>query len=102
MLTARTVRETPEARRSRSTRTASPSQTSRPDEGRATPAIREALLRVEGEYREMPGLSLTLPQAARLWGLDYVTCELLLANLIERRILKRALNGTYVRRDLGT
>jgi len=62
------------------------------------PAIREALARAEGEYREMPGLCLTLPQAARLWALDCRTCELILTNLIERRILKRALNGTYVRR----
>ena len=46
----------------------------------------------------MPGLSLTLPQAARLWGLDRRTCERVLTNLIERRVLKRAWNGTYVRR----
>ena len=61
------------------------------------PAIREALMRAEGEYREMPGLCLTLPQAARLWGLDRGTCELVLTNLIARRILKRAANGLYVR-----
>lgn len=97
MLTARAIMKAPEASRSRSTRSTSPSQTSRPDV-RATSAIREALLRVEGEYREMPGLSLTLPQAARLWGLDHSTCELVLTNLIKRRVLKRALNGTYVRR----
>lgn len=48
----------------------------------------------------VPGLSLTLPQAARLWGIDR-TCELVQANLIERRVLKRALNGTYVRRWLA-
>ena len=65
------------------------------------PAIREAILRVEGVYREMPGLSLTLPQAARLWGLDQRTCERVLATLIERRVLKRASNGTYVRRQSG-
>ena len=63
--------------------------------------IMKALLRVEGEYREMPGLSLTLPQAARLWGLDQRTCERVLATLIERRVLKRASNGTYVRRQSG-
>jgi hypothetical protein len=69
-----------------------------PRNARATPAIREALLRAEAEYREMPGLSLTPRQAARLWGLDHATCELVLANLIERRILKQALNGTFVLR----
>jgi hypothetical protein len=74
------------------------SETARPDDVRTMPAIREAILRVEGEYREMPGLSLTLPQAARLWGLDESTCERVLATLIERRVLKRASNGRYVRR----
>ena len=98
MVTARTIMEAREARRSRSTPATPPSEISRPDDGRTTPAIREALLRVEGEYREMPGLCLTLPQAARLWGFDRSTCELVLTNLIERRVLKRALNGTYIRR----
>jgi hypothetical protein len=39
-----------------------------------TPAIGELLLPIEGEYREMPGLSLTVSQAQRLWGLDNSTC----------------------------
>jgi hypothetical protein len=65
---------------------------------RTMPAFREAILRIEAEYREMPGLNLTLAQAARLWGIDRGACELVLANLIERRVLKRASNGTYVRR----
>lgn len=98
MLTAQTIMDARQASRSRATRAAAPPQTARPNDVRAMPAIRAAALRVEGEYREMPGLSLTLPQAARLWGLDHNTCELLLANLIERRVLKRASNGTYVRR----
>ena len=97
MLTARTIMKAP-ASRSSATRAAAPLQTARPDYMRTMPAIREAILRVEGEYREMPGLSLTLPQAARLWAMDRSTCELVLANLIERRVLKRTLNGTYVRR----
>lgn len=97
MLTARTIMKAPEASQSRATRAAARSQTAaRPHEVRTMPAIREAFLRVEAEYREMPGLSLTLPQAARLWELDQRTCERVLATLIERRVLKRALNGTYV------
>ena len=65
---------------------------------RSDAAIERVLLRVEGEYRDMPGLSLTLRQAARLWRLDYGTCERVLTELIERRVLKRTLNGTYVPR----
>jgi hypothetical protein len=87
-----------EPREVRSQGVTSPYQISRRDEVRATPAIREALLRVEAEYREMPGLRLTLPQAARLWSLDPGTCERVLTKLIDRRILKMARNGTYVRR----
>ena len=30
--------------------------------------------RVLGEYREIPGLALTIEQARRLWGCDAVTC----------------------------
>lgn len=35
--------------------------------------------RVLGEYREMPGLALTMEQAHRLWGCDAVTCHSWLA-----------------------
>lgn len=98
MLTAITIMKAPEAGRNRASRVTMRSQTARPNEMRTMPEIRDAILRAQGEYREMPGLSLTLAQAARLWGFDRSTCELVLANLVERRILKRALNGTYVRR----
>lgn len=98
MLTAGTIIKALEASRNRGLRVTMPSETARPVDMRTMPAIREAILRVEGEYREMPGLSLTVPQAARLWGMDRSTCELVLASLIERRVLKRAWNGAYVRR----
>ena len=62
-----------------------------------TPAIRELLRRIEGEYREMPGLSLTVSQAERLWGLDRATIAFVLTTLLERRILKRTTIGTYLR-----
>ena len=62
-----------------------------------TAALHELLQRIEGEYREMPGLSVTAPQAERLWGLDSTTCAFVLMTLVERRILKRTPNGTYVR-----
>jgi hypothetical protein len=87
-----------EASRSSAARATARARAARSNDLGATPALAEAIVRVEAEYREMPGLSLTLPQAARLWGLDRSTCERVLATLIERRILRRALNGTYVRR----
>jgi hypothetical protein len=62
-------------------------------------ALLELFRRVESEYREMPGLSLTLPQAARLWGLDRRTCEFVLTTLTERRVLRRTTKGTYTAHD---
>jgi hypothetical protein len=96
MFTPQTITTTTEARR-RSSAAPRP-QAVRSTEVRATSAIGAAIVRVAGEYREMPGLSLTLPQAARLLGLERSTCELVLAHLIDRRVLKRAPNGTYIRR----
>ena len=53
--------------------------------------------RIESEYREMPGLNLTLAQAQRLWGVDQATCLRVLSLLVTRRVLKRTPAGTYLR-----
>jgi hypothetical protein len=97
MLTAPTIIEAREPSQSRSARPTPSSEIGRPSHVSAN-AIREAVRRVEGEYREMPGLSLTLPQAARLLGLERSTCEVVVTTLIERKVLKRTLNGAFVRR----
>jgi hypothetical protein len=69
-----------------------------PNTGRlTTPETRELMLRIQGEYREMPGLCLTAGQARRLWSIDNTTCERVLALLVERRILKQTATGAYVR-----
>jgi hypothetical protein len=62
-----------------------------------TAALRELLQRIERDYREMPGLSVTAPQAERLWNLDSTTCAFVLMALIQHGILKRTPSGTYVR-----
>ena len=62
----------------------------------AGPTIATLLLRVQGEYHEMPGLTLTEAQARRLWNLDGHTCSLVLTTLLEQRFLRRTANGTYV------
>ena len=66
-------------------------------QARTNPAIQELLLRIEGEYREMPGLSLTMSQAERLWGLDRGTCSFVLTTLIELGVLKQTRMGTFLR-----
>ena len=53
--------------------------------------------RVRGEYREMPGLALTLAQAGRLWSLDAETCADVLTNLVESGYLTQRNDGAYCR-----
>lgn len=55
--------------------------------------------RVRGEYREMPGLRLTLAQACRLWQLDAATCELVLQTLLEENVLARTKDGAFAARS---
>ena len=55
--------------------------------------------RIRGEFNEMPGLCLTLPQARRLWALDNTTCEHVLAALMREGFLRRNTAGIYVRLD---
>jgi predicted transcriptional regulator of viral defense system len=64
---------------------------------KTTAGLHELLQRIEAEYREMPGLSVTARQAERLWGLDSTTCAFVLMTLIQRGLLKRTASGTYVR-----
>jgi hypothetical protein len=49
--------------------------------------ISELLQRVRGEFMEMPGLRLNLPQAQRLWALDALRCEAVLEALVEVGVL---------------
>ena len=52
------------------------------------------------EYLEMPGLRLTLAQAARLWNSDRDTCAQALETLVDASFLRCAA-GNYVRADSG-
>ena len=80
---------------------ADPAETTRNTDPSATGELHDLLRRAEGEYREMPGLSLTVPQAARLWGLDSRTCAALLTTLADRQVLRRTTSGTYLRGSGG-
>ena len=55
----------------------------------------ELLLRIRSEYGEMPGLHLTVAQAARLWALDCTTCSAALERLVETNYLRRTPEGAY-------
>lgn len=53
-------------------------------------------VRIRGEYAEMPGLRLTVPQACRLWQLDRPTCEGALEALVRDGFLLRTDDGAFV------
>ena len=57
------------------------------------------LHRIQAEYREMPGLSLTQPQMQRLWGLEPDLCDALIESLVSARVLKRTATGHFVAYD---
>ena len=66
---------------------------------RAQTHIEDWLQLIRAEYLEIPGLCLTKAQVERLWGLDAITSEALLAALLDVNFLKRTGKGTYVRDD---
>jgi hypothetical protein len=55
---------------------------------------------IRAEYREMPGLNLTLAQAIRLWTAEPGTCAETLDALVRKGFLRRV-GRTYVRADSG-
>jgi len=55
--------------------------------------------RVRGEFNEMPGLQLTIPQAARLLGIDPQACRDVIDTLVDSAFLRRTPSGTIVRAE---
>jgi hypothetical protein len=68
-----------------------------PETERQVGTLRDLTRRVRAEYAEMPGLSVTLPQAQRLLGIDRDTCEVVIGTLVNSRFLRRTAQGRYVR-----
>lgn len=59
--------------------------------------FRKLLIQIRGEYREMPGLCVTMHQACRLWHLDTDTCHTLLGQLVQDQFLRQTPKGTFIR-----
>lgn len=55
--------------------------------------------RIQAEYREMPGLSLTQAQMQRLWGFEAHICEALIDSLVRARVLRRTAKGQFIAYD---
>ena len=51
--------------------------------------------RIRAEFAEMPGLCLTVQQAARLWNLDLATCERVLRELVDAHDIVRTDDGRF-------
>jgi hypothetical protein len=59
--------------------------------------IQHLLDRIRAEYTEMPGMSLSVEQVARLCGTDAHTCQSVLNALVDARFLRVTADGAYVR-----
>lgn len=66
----------------------------------AKPQMRDLEMRAQGEYLEMPGQRLTVPQASKLWDVDANVAGAVLERLVQRRFLRRV-GPYYFRADLG-
>lgn len=77
--------------------TAAVERAARAPVGDETAMLHETMRRIEADYREMPGLNVTLPQAQRLWNIDYPTTIVVFRKLTERGIVRRTPGGQYIR-----
>jgi hypothetical protein len=57
-----------------------------------------AAARVRAEFDEMPGMTLTVPQAARLFGLDQNLCRVIVEKLVTIEYLRRSGPDAFKRR----
>jgi hypothetical protein len=63
----------------------------------AAPAIDAAVRRAVAEFLEMPGLTLTQAQAARLWSCDALVAGAVLDRLTASLFLRRTRGGSFCR-----
>jgi hypothetical protein len=59
--------------------------------------MQRTLQRLRGEFFEMPGLHLTVPQAQRLCGVDPAICKAILDALVDAKFLCIKRDGSYGR-----
>ena len=58
-----------------------------------------AVQRVKAEFLEMPGLTLTVAQASRLWSFDAGFCAAVLTALEDARFLVRTRHSAFARAE---
>jgi hypothetical protein len=70
-----------------------------PAERRDATARHALLCRIHSEFEEMPGLSLTLNQASRLFGLRPEIASRILERLADARLLRQRRDGQFALRE---
>jgi hypothetical protein len=66
------------------------------DTPQGEPSRSQLIALITGTYREMPGLTLPLTQAARLFGLREATCRIVLEDLVRQGRLRISKNREFV------
>ena len=59
--------------------------------------IEDLLMRIEGEFLEMPALRLTVAEAQRRFGADEIMCEAILDALVDGGVLFKSADRVYGR-----
>ena len=54
---------------------------------------------IRGEFNEMPGMRLTIPQVCRLWALSPAQAQAIVRSLVERGVLTFDYSGRVCRSD---
>jgi hypothetical protein len=57
--------------------------------------------RARADFREMPGMRLTMEQAMRLWDVDRQVCQSLLESLVDSHFLEVDPYGKYTKAHSG-
>ena len=60
-------------------------------------SFQELQQRVQADFLEMPGLTLTYEQAVRLWACHPAVCRAVLESLVESRFLVRTRRAMFMR-----
>ena len=60
-------------------------------------SIGSLVLRMQGDFLETPGLTLTLRDAQQRFGADEITCEALLTAMVDAAVLTKTHEGVYAR-----
>jgi hypothetical protein len=59
--------------------------------------IATLVMKIQNEFLDKAGLTLTLSQAQNRFGADEITCEAVLGALVDAKVLAKTPDGAYIR-----